>query len=125
MGLGLCVLKGALKRGSARRLGLVAPRVFVIYYPPPRDLTPFRLLLSFFFFLPPPPSPFFFNVLIVPTVSSGRGERGGEWRGLSSPSHRGLHECSRCGEGEGEREEDRAGKLFRLIPALSLFFFKH
>ncbi|KAJ4925840.1 hypothetical protein JOQ06_008026 [Pogonophryne albipinna] len=57
----------------------------------------------------------------VPTVSSGRGERGGEWRGLSSPSHRGLHECSRCGEGEGEREEDQAGKLFRLIPALSLF----
>lgn len=31
---------------------------------------------------PPPSHPFFsfFNVLIVPTVSSGRGTRGGEWR---------------------------------------------
>lgn len=33
---------------------LVAPRVFVIYCPPPpRDLTPFLLLLSFFFLLLP------------------------------------------------------------------------
>ena len=30
---------------------LVAPRVFVIYCQPPRDLTPFLLLLSSFFFL--------------------------------------------------------------------------
>lgn len=49
-------------------------------------------------------------------------ENGGLERGLSSLSHRGLHECSRCGEGKREREEGRAGKLFPLIPALSLFF---
>lgn len=49
-------------------------------------------------------------------------ENGGLERGLSSLSHRGLHECSRCGEGKREREEGRAGKLFRLIPALCLFF---
>lgn len=58
----------------------------------------------------------FFNVLIVPTASSGRGKRGGELRGLSSLSHRGLHECSRCGEGEGEREEKRRGPGWETIP---------
>lgn len=55
---------------------LVAPRVFVIYCPPPRDLNPFLLLLSCFSF----PPPILFFVLIAPTVSSGRGTRGGEWR---------------------------------------------
>lgn len=60
--------------------GVVAPRVFVIYSPPLRDLAPFLLLPGFFsssspfFFLPPPPP----NVLIVPTVSSDSGKRGGE-----------------------------------------------
>lgn len=51
-----------------------------------------------------PPPPLLFCVLIVPTVSPGGGgvvevENGGWGRGLSSLCHRGLHECSRCGEG--------------------------
>lgn len=53
--------------------GLVAPRVFVIYYPPLRDPAPFLLHRSFFssssFFF------FFLNVLIVPTVSKGRAKK--------------------------------------------------
>lgn len=49
-------------------------------------------------------------------------ESGGLERGLYSLSHMGVHECSRCGECKTEREEGRAGKLFRFIPVLSLFF---
>lgn len=71
---GTCTLREALKRGWGLwdvGRALAAPKVFVIYCPPPWDLSPFLLLFSLFF------PPILFFVLIVPTVSSGRGMR---WR---------------------------------------------
>lgn len=122
-GLGIGRVSGALHALGGFKEGLwdggralVAPRLFVIYCPLPRDLTPVLLLLSFLL-LPP----YIFNVLIVPTVNCGGG---GERRGLSPLSHRGLHECSRCGEGEGETGLGNYSASFQRS-AVGFFFLLH
>lgn len=76
------MLKGALKKGLRAlgwRQGSCCSQSVCDLLPTTkgsRSLPPTPQL--FFFFLHP--LLLFFNVLIVPTVSSGRGKRGGEWR---------------------------------------------
>lgn len=81
----------------------------------------------------PPPLFFFSNVLIVPTVGSGRGTRSGGWRLGKGPllCATGVymrHECSRCGEGWERQEKSGLGNWsasFQLSASLSFFFFLH